>query len=148
ALMAAPEVRLQAVKAGARSEPTLATAQPLSLELYYLLTAFSRGAYIQEQQAMSIALKCFHEHPSITPMIAGVGRRQKFTLSMAVEGADEIGRLWQAITTSLRLSAIYKVTVVFLEPPPPARVQQVLAYNLVGSNPPLTNNVPANRSVQ
>src|SRR5262249_26505218 len=41
-------------------------------------------------------------------------------LGMEVESADDLGRLWQAITTSIRLSTIYKVSVVFLEPEPPS----------------------------
>jgi Pvc16 N-terminal domain len=41
-------------------------SQPLSLNLYYLLSAFSdndNGGYLEEQQAMSIALRCFHGKP-------------------------------------------------------------------------------------
>src|ERR1700731_285580 len=35
--------------------------QPLGLNLYYMLSAFSGKSYAQEQQAMSIAMRCFHE---------------------------------------------------------------------------------------
>src|SRR5438874_3132184 len=33
--------------------------QPMSLDLYYLLTAYAEKRYIEEQQAMSIAMRCF-----------------------------------------------------------------------------------------
>lgn len=93
--------------------------QPLSLDLYYLLTAYSENAYVQEQQVMSIALKCFHENPIVRATVPVDGRKEEFCLTMEVESADDLGRLWQAIATSIRLSAVYKVSVIFLEPEPP-----------------------------
>src|SRR5208337_3888111 len=38
-------------------------AQPLSLNLSYLLTAYADANFWHEQQAMSIALNCFHQNP-------------------------------------------------------------------------------------
>jgi hypothetical protein len=100
--------------------PTI-PAQPLSLELYYILTAYAQGdnSYIQEQQAMSIALKCFHENPIVRPTVPVDGRQEEFCLTMEVEPADKFGMLWQAMTVSLRLAVLYKVSVVFIEPPAP-----------------------------
>jgi Pvc16 N-terminal domain len=37
---------------------------------------------------------------------------------MEPESVDEIGRLWQAISSPLRLSAVYRASVIFLEPEP------------------------------
>jgi hypothetical protein len=50
--------------------------QPLSLELYYLLTAYAKGvnASRDEQWAMTAALKCFHEHPIVTATVPDDGR--------------------------------------------------------------------------
>jgi hypothetical protein len=97
--------------------------QPLSLNLYYLLSAFSKDDYVHEQQAMSIALRCFHEHPIVRTnvVIDGVVVPEEFTLTMNVETADEISRLWQATTAAMRLSTVYKVSVVFMTPEAPAR---------------------------
>jgi hypothetical protein len=94
--------------------------QPLSLNLYYVLTAYykGKGAYVKEQQAMSTALKCFYEEPIVKFPLGG-GDQGEFCLTMEVESADEIGRLWQAITSSLRLSVVYKASVIFIEPPTP-----------------------------
>jgi len=95
-------------------------AQPLSLDLYYLLTASSAdGSYVQEQQAMSIALKCFHENPFVRLTVPGGGDPEEFCLTMELETADDLGHLWLATTAALRLAAVYKVSVVFIEPPAP-----------------------------
>ena len=105
--------------------------QPLSLDLHYLLTTYAKGSYIKEQQAMSIALKCFHENPIIRATVPVNGRIEEFCLTMETESADEVGRLWQALSTSLRLSVVYKVSVIFIEPPaPPSLVKPVETVDL------------------
>jgi len=110
--------------------------QPLALNLYYMLSAFSGDNYAQEQQAMSIAMRCFHENPIVhttanlalpppTPV------KEEFTLTMAVETADEMARLWQSVTIAMRLTVIYHVSVTFITPPaPPAIAKQVAAFSL------------------
>ena len=100
-------------------------SQPLSLNLYYLLSAFSdnaNGGYLEEQQAMSIALRCFHENPIIRTNVILDGQtvKEEFCLTMEMETADSLGRLWQASTTAMRLATVYKVSVVFIAPPAPA----------------------------
>jgi hypothetical protein len=98
--------------------------QPLSLNLYYLITAFANTDWQHEQQAMSIALKCFHENPIVRttvsiPVPPAQNVREEFSLTMEVETADELSRIWQATTVASRLSAVYKVSVVFMTPPAP-----------------------------
>ena len=95
--------------------------QPMSLDLYYLLTAFSGKEAWKEQRAMSIALKCFHENPIVRTTVAIEGQNvdEEFTLTMEMEASDELSRLWQALATPFRLSSIYKVSVVFLTPEAP-----------------------------
>jgi len=107
-------------------------AQPLSLDLYYLLTACSpEGLYDQEQRAMSMALRCFYENPIVQIKDAVNNELARVCLTMEVESADELGRLWQAAATSLRVSAVYKVSVVFLQAPaPPAPAKDVLDFTL------------------
>jgi len=94
--------------------------QPLALDLYYLVTAWAGSNYVQEQQAMSVALKAFQEHPIIrlTPavQIDGVDVPEEFTLTMEMETPDELGRLWQAVSSPARLAAVYKASVVFITP--------------------------------
>lgn len=92
--------------------------QPFGLDLYYLVTAFDKANYVNEQQAMSIALRCFHDAPIVrtTVTLDGQAVNEEFCVTMEVESSDELGRLWQAVTSSLRLSAVFKVSVVFLTP--------------------------------
>ena len=92
--------------------------QPLALTLYYLLSAHSES-YIEEQQAMSIALKGFHDRAIVTATVPLHSRKQEFTVTMEPQSIDEIGRLWQSVSTPLRLSAVYRASVIFLEPEEP-----------------------------
>jgi Pvc16 N-terminal domain len=91
---------------------------PLALDLYYLLSAFSDGSYSDEQQAMSVAMRIFHANAAVrsdsTPDPAW-----SLTLTMEHRSYDELSRLWQATTASLRLSAVYRAAVVFLTPDEP-----------------------------
>jgi hypothetical protein len=108
--------------------------QPLSLDLLYLLTASSDAGYLQEQQAMSVAMRCLYEHPIITTTVPfGAATPEQFTLQLEVDGADQVGRLWQATTVAMRLSATYKVTVIFVTPEaPPAAGPPVKQVTLLG----------------
>lgn len=106
--------------------------QPLALSLYFLVTAWSdaEAAYVQEQQAMSIALKFFHETPRMTATVPLGQREQALTVTFEPQGPDEIGRLWQALASPLRLSAVYRAAVAILEPPEPEPPDLVQSYNL------------------
>jgi hypothetical protein len=121
---------------GPRAQPI--PAQPLSLDLYYLLSAFAPDDYHQEQQAMSIAMRCFHQHPivrasvpiPVLPPPAPIQfQPEEFTLTMEVETVDSLSRLWQSVTSSMRLAAVYKASVLFMTPPAPdgpaKNVQQI-----------------------
>lgn len=68
---------------------------------------------------MSIALKCLHEHPIMSAIVPVGGRLQEFTLTMEPQTVDEIGRLWLSLATPLGISAVYRASVIFLEPEPP-----------------------------
>ena len=89
---------------------------PLALTLYYLLSAHSVNSYIEEQQAMSIALKCLHEHAITTATVPKGSRLQEVTVTMEPQSVDEMGRLWLSLATPLGLSAVYRASVIFLEP--------------------------------
>jgi hypothetical protein len=107
---------------GSRGQPI--PYQPLSLNLYYLVTAFADKDYHLEQQAMSIVLRCFHENPIVRedvviPVPPAQTVKEEFTLTMEVETSDEMARLWQAVTVPFRLSVVYKVSVVIITPPAP-----------------------------
>ncbi len=101
--------------------------QPLALDLYYLLSAYAEGNYVHEQQAMSIAMRVFHENPVVRG-VGSDGQPWQVTLTLERRSYDELSRLWQAMTSALRLSAVYRASVVLLESekaPPPARPMSV-----------------------
>jgi hypothetical protein len=124
-------------EAATRNTPLTGTvAQPnktqaLGVTLFYLLSAFSRDSTTQEQQALSIALKALHERGTYIDPANGF----TFTITLDAEKPDEANRRWQSYTTPFRLSAVYRVSVVFLSPtaripipsPPPQRIGLSLA---------------------
>jgi hypothetical protein len=101
---------------------------PLSLNLYYLLTSFANKNYNQEQQAMSIAMRCFHEQAI---MKVATPHAKEYSITMEVETADEMSRLWQALSAPYRLSVVYKVSIVFVSPSK-AAVPAAMAPTSVG----------------
>jgi hypothetical protein len=96
--------------------PLFNNAQPLSLNLYYLLTAWANADFVSEQQAMSIALQCFHSKPIHHTSAPA----EEFTISIEADTIEEMSRLWQAFATPIRLSSVVKVGVVFVSPAVPA----------------------------
>jgi hypothetical protein len=47
--------------------------------------------------------------------------KEEFVLTMEVETSDELSRFWQSTTVPMRLSVVYKASVLFITPPAPAR---------------------------
>lgn len=91
-----------------RSQPN--SSQPLSLNLSYLLTSFSEKNWHMEQYLMSVALQYFHANPIY------VGPSFEFTITVQADSIEEMSRLWQATTVPLRLSSLFRVAIVFLDP--------------------------------
>lgn len=93
---------------------------PLSLDLYYLVTAYSKN-YLEEQRAMSIALRFFHENPIIRGSINLPGLvgsvALEFCVTMETEAQDTMSRLWQSFTAPFRMGVVYKLSVIFITPP-------------------------------
>lgn len=122
--------------------------QPLSLDLYYLMSAYSEKKYAEEQKAMSIAMKCLYEHAIVkgVNLVAGGGQKAEYVLSMEVLSTDEIGRLWQSFTVANRFSVVYKVSVVFIEPgedpTPVAKPPKILSLTLAPESA-LPSSVPS-----
>jgi len=112
--------------------------QPMSLDLYYLLTAFANGDrhYVREQRAMSMAMRCFHDRPILkarrTPM-PSTSMPEDLSLTMEIESIDQLGSMWQAFNVPYRMSALYKVSVTFIKPEEevPAAAPKVASFNLI-----------------
>ena len=88
---------------------------PFALDLFYLLSAYSETSYAQEQEAISIALRIFHDNPVVHD--ASSPPSWALNLTMEHRSYDELSRLWQATTVPLRLSVVYRAAVVFIPPP-------------------------------
>jgi hypothetical protein len=91
---------------------------PLALDLYYLLSAYSEGSYIEEQQAMSVALRIYHAN-AVVRSDTSATPAWSLTLTMEHRSYDELSRLWQATTAPLRLGVVYRAAVLFLTPDQP-----------------------------
>ncbi len=106
---------------------------PTALDLYYLLSAYSAGDYHQEQMLMSVAVRLFHNNP----VVRGVTGSSSWELTLTMErrSYDEMSRLWQATTSPLRLSVVYRAAVVFLDQDvaPPAN-KDTSSFNVVVAN--------------
>ena len=121
--------------------PQLNTAQPLSLNLYYLLTAWAGPDYTSEQRAMTIALQAFHTRPvyRLPPT------NDEVTITVEADTIEEMSRLWQAFTVPMRLSCVVKVGVVFVTPallapkpqPPPVTANLAVGPTPGAGDPPV-----------
>jgi hypothetical protein len=108
--------------------PQLNKGQPLSLNLSYLLTAFSEKDHVLEQRAMSIALQAIQSHPIMNQTTAPNAATDpfwnalpngEFVLSIEADTIEEMSRLWQAFTVPIRLSALIRASVIFIAPAGP-----------------------------
>lgn len=105
--------------------PQLNDAQPLSLNLSYLLSAWHKNDFTSEQRAMSIALQAIHSTPIITNAVIQQDlltqwlTNGEFNISIEADTIEEMSRLWQAFAVPIRLSALIRVGVVFLAPAKP-----------------------------
>src|SRR6266851_5532191 len=65
--------------------PALIPYLPLGLSLFYLVTAFDRETAAHEQRAMSIAMKCLHEHPVLRTNLTVLGKASPVELTITLE---------------------------------------------------------------
>lgn len=111
---------------------------PQALDLHYLLTAYADRSYVEEQQAMSVAMRSIYEHPTVrkTVLLHGQNVTNEFSVTMTVETSDELGRLWQAVSAPMRLCAVYRASVVFLAPESDVRQPAPEVERVVVTAPP------------
>lgn len=108
---------------------------PLALDLFYLLFAYSETSYAQEHEAMSVALRTYHDNP-IVRSDPGAAASWELTLTMEHRSYDELSRLWQATTAPLRMSVVYRAAVVFIDADTmPAAAQETKSVSLLGASP-------------
>jgi hypothetical protein len=125
--------------------PQLNNAQPLSLSLSYLLTAYCEKDFVLEQRAMSIALQAIHSNPIMTQTTiqaddpsSPLASNCEFLVSIEADTIEEMSRLWQAFIVPIRLSALIRASVVFIAPASPMLLPAVppsVANLAVSPNP-------------
>jgi hypothetical protein len=129
--------------------PQLNSAQPLSLNLSYLLTAWSDKDFVSEQRAMTIALQTIHKLPIVTNNTIQLNMLQQwmpegeFVMSIEADTIEEMSRLWQAFTVPIRLSALIKVGIVFVDAAlpiaPPSIAPSTVNLTVAPETVPATN---------
>lgn len=119
-------------------DPGRLVPPPLSLNLYYLLTAYApNDAQLGNVTAHAIlgdAMRVFHEHPVLPKnhLVPGLqDAREQLKIIPSKLNLDELSELWSTSTTPFRTSVLYEVSVVQLdqlpeaERPTPERVRTV-----------------------
>jgi len=123
-------------------------AEPLSLDLWYMVSVQSKTSYVQEQQILGIAMQCLHDNVVLevnapTPL-PGAVTPSHATVILESPSFDELSRLWQAFGLPLRPTAEYRVSVAFLTPETvPADMPNAEIVNLVAAPSLTTDPVPA-----
>jgi hypothetical protein len=119
-----------------RGEPTQLVPPPLSLNLFYLLTAYApndnQAGNAAAHEILGEAMRTFYEH-SIVPeahLAAGlIGAREHIKIMLNSLDLEELSTVWATFTQPFRLSALYEVSVVQLdsggERPMAKRVRQI-----------------------
>jgi Pvc16 N-terminal domain len=128
----------QAAQSGGGTGKQPVAFEPLSLDLWYMLSAQAQASYQHEQQVLGVAMQALHEHGTFTiaaptPLPNPVTPSEA-TLVLESPTFDEMSRLWQSLGVPLRTTAQYRVSVVFLTPdelPPDA--PEVTSVTLVAA---------------
>jgi hypothetical protein len=101
---------------------TRITPPPLSLNLYYLLTAYAQNdaltGNVTAHELLGEAMRVFHDH-AVVPrdaLVQGLrGANEQIKIVLNPLEPDELGRLWSTFSQPFRLSVRYEVSVVQLE---------------------------------
>jgi hypothetical protein len=107
---------------------------PLALDLSYLLTAYGSGP-LHAEALLGLAMFVLHEMPVLTrdairavtvappqpPLLAGLQASQladqieQIKVAPQVMSVEEISKIWSALQSQYRPTAVYKATVVLVE---------------------------------
>ncbi|HET9060615.1 MAG TPA: DUF4255 domain-containing protein [Acidimicrobiales bacterium] len=110
--------------------------QPACYDLFYLVSARSQSSHVNEQQVLGVALKALHDNAIVALSASPPFRTgpSEVTVTMEHPTWDELCRLWQGLSTPMRATAVYRVSVVFLTPEqPPADAPEVLSMTVTAS---------------
>ncbi|QAA81830.1 DUF4255 domain-containing protein [Aequorivita sp. H23M31] len=105
---------------------------PMALNLFYQLSANStkendKKDVYDEQEMMAVAMKALHDNSHLK--ITSSGKKINLKITLQTLTPSESVQYWAASESSVRLSAYYEVSVVFLEPQKPlSYAGRVLSY--------------------
>ena len=88
--------------------------QPLSLDLFYLLTAFAATDYVHEQQVMSVALKCFHENPIVRTNVTIEGNTDRVDVEEGITRLSVTEQEALAMAADGRMEHALNLAALFL----------------------------------
>lgn len=99
-------------------------AQPLALNLYYLITAYGQNSDdVLAHQLLGVAMQTLHDNPFLNPddIRTALGESElqdqieRVKLTPISHDLEEISKLWTTFQTQYRISAAYEVSVVLIE---------------------------------
>jgi hypothetical protein len=105
-----------------RSSPNQLVPPPLSLNLFYLMTAYNQND--QQTGNSSIhrilgdAMRVFYEYPIVPRDYLSdelKDSREQIKIMLNPLDLDELSKVWATFTTPFRLSALYEISVVQLD---------------------------------
>lgn len=104
------------------SDPSQLTPPPLSLNLYYLMTAYAQNdpqtGNTTAHEILGDAMRVFYEKPIVPDMylVPGlIGAREQLRISQNHVDLDELSKVWSTFSEPFRLSVPYEVSVVQLD---------------------------------
>ncbi|MFI6324340.1 Pvc16 family protein [Nonomuraea sp. NPDC050556] len=105
-----------------RGNPDRLAPPPLTLNLYYLMTAYApndaQNGNAAAHAILGEAMRVFHVNPVIPPadLVPGLqNMRERIQIFLNTLDLDELTNLWGAFTQPFRTSVLYEVSVVQLD---------------------------------
>lgn len=108
-----------------RTNPSQLTPPPLSLNLYYLMTAYAQNdpqtGNTAAHELLGDAMRVFHEIPAVPDvyLVPGLSdAREQLKITQGQVDMDELSKVWTTFGEPFRLSVPYEVSVVQLDQAP------------------------------
>jgi len=103
-------------------DPTKLVPPPLSLNLFYLLTAYAQNDPLNgnssTHEIMGEAMRVFYENPIVPEDYLEDGlkdAREQIKIMLNTPDMEELSQVWNTFTQPFRLSALYEISVVQLD---------------------------------
>lgn len=142
-----------------RGAPNKTTPPPLSLNLFYLLTPYAANDPLTgnavAHEILGEAMRVFYEHPVVPDEYLAAGlqdSREQVGIMLNTLNVDEMSQVWHTFSHPFRLSVLYEVSVVQLDPLPASerpmapRVKQVGVPKVQAPfHPPVVDSIEPSR---